>query len=283
MFGPARDDGEGRSNSTLHRISSRALHAAPVRQPEPAARLNAWYVSGGMTTGNQDAYPLSFVRHKANVARRLAAGECGGSYGDAVLILSSAVSAIAAELFAGTRIDRKRFVQTWVRYADPALTPVQISVPLLAQARFESGDQATVRCLGTLRPQAIATFPAMVDTLVLDGSRSDASQAEVLAACSNLPVPAVREFSYPNVFYAEIRSGFVHEGDTTEFGSSHPGGTRQADISYANVINKPYRRIHFSLDWLCRLAESIAGNAAADVYKPRSALPKHWWVEGGSA
>lgn len=231
----------------------------------------------------QDPYPVNFVRHKTSVARRLATGECGGWYGDAVLVLSSAVSALSANLFPGKRIDRKRFTQTWVRYADTALSPRLISVPLLAQDRFEANDNLTVECLRKLRPEAIATFPAMVDTLVLDGTTSDASEADVLAACPHMDSPSVREFAYASVFYSEIRSGFVHEGDTTEFGSSHPGGMRQADISYANVIDKPYRRIHFSIDWLCRLAESIAINATADIHKRPFPLPTLWWLEGGAA
>jgi len=70
----------------------------------------------------------------------------------------------------------------------------------------------------------------MVDSLVLDGHRADASEDEVHTAAPSLPVPKIREFTYPNLFYSEIRSGFVHEGDTTSLGSSHPGGTRTADI-----------------------------------------------------
>ena len=232
---------------------------------------------------NQAAYPVNVMRHKAAVAGRLANGECGGWYGDAVLILSSAISALSADLFPGLGIDRKRFVQLWARYADTALTPLQVSVPLLAQDLHESGDRANLAGLQKLRPDAISLFPAMVDTKVLDGSRSDASEAEVQLACPNLTVAGIRKFSYPNVFYSEIRSGFVHEGDTTNRGSSHPGGSRKTDISYMNVLQKPFRRIHFSIEWLSNVAESIAANAFEDVYKPRAPLPKTWWLQGGGA
>ena len=122
-----------------------------------------------------DHYPGTFVRHRSDLARRLAAGECGGWYGDAVLIISSAISALSADLFPGLRIDRRRFVQLWARHADPALGPLQISVPLLAQALHESGDASAVAKLQILRPDVISLFPAMVDARVLDGTRADAS------------------------------------------------------------------------------------------------------------
>ncbi len=225
-------------------------------------------------------YPVSFIRHKITVAKRLANGDCGGWYGDAVVILSNAISALAADLFRGKGIDRRRFIQVWVGYADPSLDPVRISVPLLAQELHESGDQGSVAGLRRLRPQVFWLFPETAGTLVLHGD-CDASGKEVIAACPALSSSKIREFSYPNLFYSEIRSGLVHEGDTTERGSTHPGGTRPADISYANVIHKPFRRIHFSISWLSKVAESIAENVAPEIYNPRFPLPPKWWLDGG--
>lgn len=225
-------------------------------------------------------YPATFVHHKVEVSRRLASGECGGSYGDAILILSAAISTVAADLFPGDRIDRVRFVEIWTRYADPVLNPMRISVPLLAQDLHESGDPINVQALRALRPNVISLFPAMVSTSVLNAEASDASEQEIEAACPNLTIKAIRKFSYPTLFYSEIRSGFVHEGGTSPRGSSHPSGNRTADISYTNVIEKPYRRIHFTVGYLGRVAESIASNATPEIYQPRKALPTVWWLDG---
>jgi hypothetical protein len=227
-------------------------------------------------------YPSTFVHHKVEVSRRLAAGECGGSYGDAILILSAAISTVAADLFPGDRIDRVRFVEVWTRYADPVLNPVRISVPLLAQNLYESGDSANVQALQALRPNVIFLFPAMVSTSVLNAEASDASEHEIQAVCPDLTITVIRRFSYPTLFYSEIRNGFVHQGRTSPFGSSHPSpsGNRTADISYTNVIEKPYRRIHFSVSYLGRMAESIASNAAPEIHLPRKPLPAVWWLDG---
>jgi len=146
---------------------------------------------------------------------------------------------------------------------------------------FETGDLSTVALIRRLRPDIGSEFPAAPDALVLHGYRVDASEQEVLSAIPTLTLEKVRKFSYPNLFYSEIRSGFVHEGDTTSLGSSHPGGTRTADISYMNVIEKPYRRIHFSVEWLCKVAEAIGRNCASDFYLPRNPLPVAWWLDGG--
>jgi len=231
---------------------------------------------------SEPGYPTSFVRHKVAVSLRLAAGECGGSYGDAILIVSSAVSALAADLYPGTGIDRKRFAEVWNQYADPVLKPVRISVPLLAQCLHTSNDLTNLASLRNMRPNVIYLAPVMVDSSVLDAEISDSTESDVRAACPTLAAKELRKFSYPNLFYSEIRSGFVHEGDTTSSGSSHPqpGGSGTADISYVNRIDAPYRRIHFSVKWLGRVAESIASGTATAIYQPRQPVPRVWWLDG---
>jgi hypothetical protein len=52
-----------------------------------------------------------WVAKKTDVALRLCAGECGGSYAEGVIILSSAISAMAAEAWPGSGIDKMRFVE----------------------------------------------------------------------------------------------------------------------------------------------------------------------------
>ena len=62
-----------------------------------------------------------WVDQKAHLAEQLAQGECGGGYGDAIIVLSSVISGIAAALWPGERIDRQRFAQVWWTYCDRTL------------------------------------------------------------------------------------------------------------------------------------------------------------------
>src|SRR5438874_11300841 len=81
-----------------------------------------------------------YVKHKLDMAGRLGSGECGGEYSDACVLISALLSGIAADLFPGTGMDRRRFVETWVRYARPDLGASNISVPLLARRLRRKGE-----------------------------------------------------------------------------------------------------------------------------------------------
>ncbi len=224
-------------------------------------------------------YPADFVRTRLEVARRLARGECGGSAAEAILITSSALSTLAADLWPGEQIDRKRFVELWVRYADPALNSTRVSVPLLAEACHVKGPAGGVGELEKLCPEVVGFFPSMPDSLVLDGDRADRDESDVKRACPSIPLPMIRKHSYPALFYEHIRSGVVHEYSPTKFASIFPGGSRDTPISYSNVIERPFRRIYFKLDWVFKVASSIASNAEPDI-RARNRLPHVWWLAG---
>src|SRR5262245_13085696 len=78
-----------------------------------------------------DTWRTEFVQKKAALARRLAAGQCGGSYGEAAMILCATVSALAAEVWRDDGIDRVRFTQVLVDFAPEDLHPTRVSIPLL--------------------------------------------------------------------------------------------------------------------------------------------------------
>jgi hypothetical protein len=52
-----------------------------------------------------------WVRVRISLAKRLNPGGCGGSYGDAMLVLSALLSGRAADLWPGKGKDRRRFVE----------------------------------------------------------------------------------------------------------------------------------------------------------------------------
>ena len=58
---------------------------------------------------------------KVDLALRLNSGECGGTYAEAVIILCSVLSGIAADVWPGRNKDRKRFVELLVKYSSDSL------------------------------------------------------------------------------------------------------------------------------------------------------------------
>jgi hypothetical protein len=226
-------------------------------------------------------YPTTFVQHKAKLASRLATGECDGSYSDGALIIAATLSCLAADLWPGDKKDRNRFVQLWVRYAPPALSPSKISIPLLAADLYDRGKAIELSALRSEKPIAISLYPGYVDARVIYGDESDLDESEVVRLCPTLTLKEIREFSYPNLFYRHIRSGLVHEYMATEHGSTHPGGSRYAEISYCNTSRKPYRRIHFDIDWLCTIATGIGDRANDDIRNLAQPDPAQWWLGGG--
>jgi hypothetical protein len=216
------------------------------------------------------------VQRKTTLARRMLAGDCGGGYTDAILVLSSLLSSLASELWPGEFIDRKRFVELWVRYALPAAS--RVSVPLLAQTLYSQGAQASIVELKKLRPEVFVMFPEHPDSLVLSGDRADLSETEVAKGCPSLSLKIIREHSYPNAFYQNVRNPAVHRYGVGDYASVFPGGTRNHTIGYANVMEKPYRRIYFNIEWLCKLAEQVVTSAASHLESAPFAEPYAWWL-----
>jgi hypothetical protein len=222
----------------------------------------------------------------------LAARECGGNYDDAILILSSVMSALAASLWPGSRIDRQRTVELWIRYAAPHLKTTRVSVPLLAEYLRDTNDRAPIASLANARPEAFRDFPDNVDTLVIEGDDVDMEESEIQTTCPTIAVTTIREYSYPNLFYREVRSPYVHEYSPGERASRYPGGHRTtAVISYLNSLpatNTPdakgrrpsFRKIHFNVDWLANMIDSIGERVVYDWSAGKQPPPPKWWVDG---
>ncbi len=218
-----------------------------------------------------------WVDKKLDIARRLANREIGGGYGEAILIISAAISAMAAEVWPGKGIDRKRFIEVIVRHADLNLGLTRISIPL-----FVSHDRACARSSDI--SVMVARLDAYDMALVLTGDDIDLTDADVIRQCPLLRPYEIREFSYPSLFYSDVRSGYTHEYGTTERADSQPM-TRSVgnSVSYVNVIDMvariPRRLIYFHVEWLAKIACSIASaldRLGSTVIAP---IPSCWWID----
>jgi hypothetical protein len=211
---------------------------------------------------------------KQQIALRLASGECGGSYGEAVLILCSALNALAAEVLPGEGIDRKRFVELLKEYAPPQLSATRISIPLLVGRLRTAG-------MNTESKRIEKAFLNFCASRVLTGDKIDKTEEEILAVCNTVSSKDIRECSYANLLYREVRSSYAHEYRSGKRADPWPMTQESnAHVSYGNWVDDPDRHIHFHVGWISelaiRIAQAVDGMAAA---LPRT-KPTRWWIEG---
>ena len=210
---------------------------------------------------------------KREIALRLSNGECGGAYGEAVIILCAAISALSADVWPGRGIDRVRFVEALIRFTPAEFNVSRISIPLLISKLRQVGE--------TQKSEKLKKeFLDMNLSLVVIGDEVDRDEAEVLRICSNLSLKEIREQSYANILYGEIRSGYAHEYRPGERADSSPMTSVDTSISYINWAHKRDRNIHFHIKWLSQIASSIA--VAVDTQDEHLPYqnPAKWWVHG---
>lgn len=221
-----------------------------------------------------DNWRSEWASKKQKLALELSRGACGGSYGEAVLILCAALSALAAEVWPGVNIDRRRFVQFLKQFAAPELSATLISVPILAASLRSKQKRGPLERL----KQAYLDYDP---SQVLTGQEVDRSEEEILSVCPSLGLKEVRDCSYANLLYRELRSGYVHEYRPTGKTVSWPmTQDKKAHVSYFNWIHDPDRHIHFHVGWLSALTTTSA--RAVDDISHRLPLrkPRRWWIDG---
>jgi hypothetical protein len=218
------------------------------------------------------------VTEKCKIALAVSKGEAGGSYGEAVILISAVLGALAAEVWPGSKIDHKRFVELLVEFGPLSQSPKTISVPLLIQYLSEKSETQKASALTS----GLLDFS---ETRVITGSEVDKSESELLANCRSLDLESLRTHSYANLFYKEVRSSYAHEYRPGKRADSWPmTASKDEAASYINRLTNTEPRaverlIHFHVEWLAELAVGIAKRA--DELQATLPLPHpaHWWVE----
>jgi hypothetical protein len=215
---------------------------------------------------------IEFAREKTEIARRLNSGECGCGYYEAASVISNVLSGISAVLWPRVDgIDRKRFVELLVNYTDPGLRASYISIPLLERQLIQSGNDNNKEIGGTLAKYEIVT-----------GEDVDTPESRVPSLFPTLERKRIREFSYSNLLYKEVRCGVVHKYSLGKSSSSFPLTSRETFVSYVSMDTDDYkgRRIHFHFDWMANLVLSAA--KCVSIVETEFPLPEpsSWWVEG---
>lgn len=176
-------------------------------------------------------------------------------------------------MWPGLQIDRVRFVELLKDFAPSDLKVTQISVPLLVAYLRTNGRSAESE---VIRKAFLNYQPSRV----LVGDEVDRSEAEILAQYDKLTVKELREHSYANLLYGEIRSGYAHEYRPGKRADSWSMTMEEAAISYINWVDDPDRHIHFHVNWISKLTLTTAEAVDATAASLPLTFPPHWWVVG---
>lgn len=220
-----------------------------------------------------------WVESRIDLALRLAAGDCGGSSAEAVLILSSLLSGVAADLWPGSRIDKHRFVELWSQYSDPAHCANLVSVPLLIdglerRSKFDLSDRIRASNGHAFSPRGLP------DTLVVTGEDVDLLESDLQEMLPELSLNDLRQYSYGVVFYVHFRSGYVHEYQAGSHADARVMSATRSNITYGNFLEPPHRRINFELSWVADVTRAVVKRADPEWDHRPLPLPAAWWLDG---
>ncbi|MGQ0443867.1 MAG: hypothetical protein ACT4O2_01755 [Beijerinckiaceae bacterium] len=198
-----------------------------------------------------ETWRTDWIKTKRDIAMCLAKGACGGSYGEAVIILCAAISALAADVWPGRGKDRERFIELLTKFA-PCTT--RISIPILVELLSNQGRCSESNALKT-------AFLNNNQFQILSGD-VDKFENEILGICPSLNRKEIRDFSYATLLYKEIRCSYSHQygpwakAESWNMGAQ-PSGT---GVTYLNeVSNGIYKRhIHFDVQWIGDGAIAVA-------------------------
>lgn len=206
---------------------------------------------------------------------------------DAEILLCCANSALAAQMWPGEGIDKKRFVQFLVQFSDASLSLQRISIPLLANRLEAKGDLDTAI---KVRRTFLPVMPIMLNGDV------DKDEETVRMEFPSLTRKEIRSCSYASSIYVDLRSGLVHEYQLSSHLIPYTLSDRTDIPSYVNlrdttldpttgsiiVGGETRRYLHFPYQYIRKALASSAESAFRhwDTCTPwNQPEPQSWWVE----
>ena len=207
----------------------------------------------------------SFLQGRLAFARALQASSFDVTHHDLMLILTSIISACAAHRWPGEGFDRKRFVESLIKFSPPHLCADYISIGALLELNLISEDQTEWRKPG----QGDRVFTGEdVDCALLDM----ANRYPQLSTCE------LKKASYANKIYEWLRCGYAHTywtaGNTTRVAPSQ----RPAQISYIGRIQSDDTTIRiaaFHLDYIFNLVQEQVSTLSDRPLQ----RPSKWWID----
>ncbi len=207
----------------------------------------------------------SFLQGRIDLVRTLRESPIVVTHQDLELILTAVISACAACRWPGEGFDRKRFVESLIRFGSPELHLDYVSTGALLEFGVISDSQTPWGDVG----QEIRIFTGDE----IDGSISDMAQRY-----PNVSIRDLKRASYASRIYEWLRCGYAHNywaaGNTTHVAPSDgPAqisyiGRREPDGNRARIAS-------FHLDYLI----SVVEQQVSTLPKTKLEKPDQWWID----
>jgi len=207
----------------------------------------------------------AFLQGRIELVRALRTSSLGVTHQDLELILTAVISACAAWRWPGEGFDRKRFVESLIRFSSPSLhldyisTGALLELGLIAESETPWGDFGQ-------------------KDRIFTGDEIDSAVPNMSKRYPDLATRDLKKASYANLIYRWLRCGYAHtywaSGNTTHVPPSH----RSVQISYIGRVQpdgKLIRIASFHLDYLVEVTqEQVSTLTSKSLEKP-----KEWWLD----
>lgn len=207
----------------------------------------------------------SFLQGRIDLVKALRDSSLPVTQQDLELILSAVISACAACRWPCEGFDRKRFVESLIRFGSPELHLDYVSTGALLELGVVSDSETPWGVFG----QEIRIFTGDE----IDGTISDMAKKYPKVSTRDL-----KRASYANRIYEWLRCGYAHNywaaGNTTHVAPSD----RPAQISYIGRREPNGTRVRiasFHLDYLI----SVAEEQVATLPESKLKKPDQWWID----
>lgn len=229
----------------------------------------------------------SWYSRRVQIAEEIVTNHGSEGEADAEILLCCSICALAAQMWPGEGIDKKRFVQFLVQFSDASLSIRKISIPLLEKNLEKSDFDTAIKVRREFLP---------VRPIVLDGG-ADKDEAEVMAMFPSLSRKEIRNSSRASSIYIDLRSGLVHEYQLSPHLIPYTLSDKTDIPSYVNlqdttlepttgsiiVRGETRRYLHFPYPYIRNVSDTAA-QAAFDYWKKQNSWnqpePQSWWAEG---
>jgi hypothetical protein len=206
-----------------------------------------------------------FLQGRIDLVHHLRASTLAVTQQDLELILTAVMSACAACRWPGEGFDRKRFVESLVRFGSPDLHLDYVSTGALLEMGVISERQTPWGTFGQ-------------ELRIFTGAEIDGSIAEMAKRYPHVSMLNLKRASYANRIYEWLRCGYAHvywsAGNTTHVAPSDlPAqisyiGRREPDGTRSRIAS-------FHLDYLI----DVAQNQVTTLPKAKLPVPDSWWID----
>jgi hypothetical protein len=207
----------------------------------------------------------TFLQGRIDLVKALRESSLPVTHQDLELMLTAVISACAACRWPGEGFDRKRFVESLVRFGSPDLHLDYVSTGALLELGVVSDSETPWGVFG----QEIRIFT---------GDEIDGAIPDMAKKYPNVSIRDLKRASYANRIYEWLRCGYAHiywaAGNTTHVAPSD----RPAQISYIGRREPDGSRVRiasFHLDYLI----SVAEEQVAALPKTKLEKPDQWWID----